>query len=231
MTRVLIFGDSTLDIQGLRAVLHEQGYESTLVSRPWDQMDVPSVEDSSIIFIDVPFLHRAEKDVGPIIQRCRARSKARLLALLSPDNSSDFDVASSVDDFITYPYNRHELLARVENLLDSPADTKREQNASGPNTLTRGRLVVNQDSYEVWVGRDKIELTYKEYELLRLLALNPGKVFPRHDILDRVWGYNYFGGTRTVDMHVRRLRSKIEAQGQPFIETVRGVGYRFTSET
>ena len=90
-----------------------------------------------------------------------------------------------------------------------------------------GDLVIDQDRYEVTVAGKKVILTFKEYQLLCLLAANPGRVYTRETLLSRVWQYDYFGGTRTVDVHIRRLRSKVEDASHLFIETVRNVGYRF----
>ena len=87
--------------------------------------------------------------------------------------------------------------------------------------------MIDQTRYEVTVSGHRVLLTFKEYELLRLLAQNPGRVFSREELLSRVWGYEYFGGTRTVDVHVRRLRSKVQDANHTFIETVWNVGYRF----
>ena len=88
-------------------------------------------------------------------------------------------------------------------------------------------LVIDLANCEVRVGGKIVELTFKEYELLKFLARDRGRVFSREALLNKVWGYDYFGGDRTVDVHVRRLRSKIEISGQTFIETVRNIGYRF----
>ena len=95
------------------------------------------------------------------------------------------------------------------------------------NTITRGDLVIDCDRYEVTLKGLKIDLTYKEYELLKYLASNPGRVFTRESLLRSVWEYHYFGGTRTVDVHIRRLRSKIDDVSNHFIETQWNVGYRF----
>ena len=113
------------------------------------------------------------------------------------------------------------MIARIQHLLDIVPEM------SEGEIIKCGDLRIDLERYEVWLGRKKIGLTYKEYELLKFLASNPGKVFPRDTLLDEVWGYNYFGGTRTVDVHIRRLRSKIEDRDHAFIETVRSVGYRF----
>ena len=95
------------------------------------------------------------------------------------------------------------------------------------NTITRGDLVIDCDRYEVTLKGFKVDLTYKEYELLKYLASNPGRVFSRESLLRSVWEYDYFGGTRTVDVHIRRLRSKIDDVSNHFIETQWNVGYRF----
>ena len=227
MAQVVIFGDNTLDIQGLQAILREQGYQSIVL--PGAQVEGWG-EGVALVFLDVPYLSRAKVEVDSLIHRCRQIKGATLLALLAPDNPADFRLVKMVDDFITYPYNRHEVVARVQNLLGEAGAAGTEPDSKGSNLLVRGPLVIDGERYEVRVGSRKINLTYKEYELLRFLASSPGKVFPREVLLDRVWGYNYFGGTRTVDMHVKRLRSKIGIEGYTFIETVRGVGYRFASQ-
>ena len=92
--------------------------------------------------------------------------------------------------------------------------------------LRRGPLVIDLERYTVTVDGEVVDLTYKEYELLRFLATNPGKPFTREALLNQVWGYDYYGGSRTVDVHIRRIRAKIERH-EPFIETLRNVGYRF----
>ena len=105
----------------------------------------------------------------------------------------------------------------------------RHSPVEGPNTITHGELVIDCDRYEVTLRGRKLDLTYKEYELLKYLASNPGRVFSREALLRSVWQYDYFGGTRTVDVHIRRLRSKIDDVNHHFIETQWNVGYRFRS--
>ncbi|HJO58271.1 MAG TPA: response regulator transcription factor, partial [Nitrospinaceae bacterium] len=113
------------------------------------------------------------------------------------------------------------LRLRLAILRNAPRETS--------NTITRGDLVIDCDRYEVTLKGLKVDLTYKEYELLKYLASNPGRVFTRESLLRSVWEYDYFGGTRTVDVHVRRLRSKINDVSNHFIETQWNVGYRFRS--
>ena len=91
--------------------------------------------------------------------------------------------------------------------------------------------MIDLEKYEVSLNGSILTLTFKEYELLKFLATHPGKVFTRDAILNKVWGYDYYGGTRTVDVHIRRLRSKLEEGSQSFLETVRGVGYKFIGES
>jgi DNA-binding response OmpR family regulator len=101
-----------------------------------------------------------------------------------------------------------------------------QDGGEGGAVLRRGGVVIDLERYTVTVDGDVVDLTYKEYELLAFLAGSPGRPFTREALLDRVWGYDYYGGARTVDVHVRRIRSKIEGRRQ-YIETVRNVGYRF----
>ncbi|HTE84557.1 MAG TPA: response regulator transcription factor, partial [Dehalococcoidia bacterium] len=115
----------------------------------------------------------------------------------------------------------------VEILLRVRAILRRRANVDSENVLRCGALLIDLANYKVMLDSRPIELTYKEYELLRFLASNRDKVFTREALLNRVWGYDYFGGARTVDVHIRRLRSKIEDRGHAFIETIRNVGYRF----
>ena len=122
------------------------------------------------------------------------------------------------------PFTPHEVLLRVR------VAAARAAGPGGPNMIRRGELVIDVDSYQVTLEGRRIDLTFKEYELLRLLASSPGKAFSRETLLKTVWEYKYFGGTRTVDVHVRRLRSKIDDVEHHFIETIWNVGYRFRGD-
>ena len=126
-----------------------------------------------------------------------------------------------LDDFIIGPPRIEELELRVSRLL-SKLKAVRDQ-----DSICIGDLVINTANFEVTVSGRRISLRYKEYELLLLMASNPGRVFSRDALLNQIWGYEYLGGTRTVDVHIRRLRSKIEDADHTFIETVWQVGYRF----
>lgn len=99
--------------------------------------------------------------------------------------------------------------------------------ADSENLIKTGDLVIDVNKYEVLLNGNKVGLTFKEYELLKFLSSNRGRVYSRDQLLDKIWGYDYYGGTRTVDVHIRRLRSKIEDKKHVFIETVRNIGYKF----
>ena len=145
--------------------------------------------------------------------------RASVIALVFEQEGPRLDLSLGFDDVILAPYRLSELAARLR-LARWRVDSN-----SSPETLRVGALTLNPATYEVLVNRVPIELTLKEYQLLLFLMQNPGRVFSREELLDRVWEMDYLGGTRTVDVHVRRLRAKTEAAGDLF-ETVRGVGYR-----
>ena len=147
-----------------------------------------------------------------------------ILFQLPKGKEETLDLSQGVSDFILKPYTFSELLSRIRLIL------WKYRRISGKQTVQHGNLSIDFERYEVSVNGQRIELTFKEFELLKFLATNPGKVFTRDSLLNKVWGYEYYGGTRTVDVHIRRLRSKIEDSAHQFIETVRSVGYKFLSE-
>jgi DNA-binding response OmpR family regulator len=125
------------------------------------------------------------------------------------------------DDFCLTPFHPAELEARLRHLLASEIDVHRA------DLVEYGELTLNLETYQAHIGGRPLDMTYMEYELLKFLAQNPGKVFTREILLSRVWGYEYYGGARTVDVHVRRLRAKLGEEHAGLIQTVRSVGYRF----
>ncbi len=131
------------------------------------------------------------------------------------------DYCRLADDILLVPYGKSELAARIQMLL------WRNHQVEPSQRVLADELTIDLSTYEVTVGGKLIDLTFKEYELLRYLATHRGKVYTRRNLLTRVWGEDYYGGSRTVDVHIRRIRSKIEAGGKVYIQTVHGVGYRF----
>lgn len=132
-----------------------------------------------------------------------------------------FQPPAGVYDVFTRPLRVEECVARLVMAY------KKFHRITDKNVIVSGDLEIDVSRYEVRVGGDKVDLTYTEYQLLKFLASHPGQVFDRDALLNKVWGYEYFGGARTVDVHVRRLRSKIEIKKRAFIETVRNIGYKF----
>jgi DNA-binding response OmpR family regulator len=126
-----------------------------------------------------------------------------------------------VDDFAVSPFDRTELAVRLQHLL------ARHGQVSDHSRISVGPLMLDTDTYQAQLDGNPMDLTYMEYELLKFLASHPGKVFSRETLLSRVWGYEYYGGARTVDVHIRRLRAKLGESHESLIQTVRSVGYRF----
>jgi DNA-binding response OmpR family regulator len=186
-----------------------------------DSSQLPSLtveQTPDIVLLDAGSFSLSEAEEA--LQCCRDLHLP-VMALVTQRELDTYDLSRSADDFALKPPNPTELMLRVQQLL------RRLRGREGAETIHIDDLVIDQSRYEVTVSGHKVLLTFKEYELLRLLASNPGRVFSREELLSRVWGYEYFGGTRTVDVHVRRLRSKVEDANHVFIETVWNVGYRF----
>lgn len=151
--------------------------------------------------------------------------KVPVLAVVPTDGLQEYDPRLNPDEFIVSPMQQEELLARLRQAIF------RVNGPAGGQLLKDGDLVIDLEKYDVMMGGRRVSLTYKEFQLLVMLASNPGRVYSRDVLLSQVWGYDYLGGTRTVDVHVRRLRSKIEDPDHSFIETIWNVGYRFRSAT
>jgi DNA-binding response OmpR family regulator len=151
--------------------------------------------------------------------------KLSVIALIPQKLVDRLNSRYEITDFVLKPVNTYELETRIKRSL-------KQMSFSGDGEIIKcGELVINQTTCEVSVAGIPVELTFKEYELLKFLASNKGRVYSREALLDEVWGYDYFGGDRTVDVHIRRLRSKIEATGYSFIDTVRNIGYKFHNGT
>ena len=168
------------------------------------------------------------RDIPPaafsIISSSYGEQGILLVALVPEEQLERVSVDLAVDDFVVLPANAAELARRIERAL------WRCHGIDSENFVRCGALTIDLSNYRVTVDDDALVLTFKEYELLRFLAMNAGRVFTREQLLNRVWGYDYYGGARTVDVHIRRIRAKIEINGHQFIETVRNVGYRLVPE-
>ena len=169
-------------------------------------------------------LERCATESGKLchaLKRERSLRELPMVLLVTEEQLGSIDVAWGLEDYWTLPVSATRLAERLKFLLWKLNKVELK------NGFSVGGLVINFDRYEVHVQGEPVDLTYKEFELLKFLATHPGQVFTREALLDRVWGYDFYGGTRTVDVHIRRLRAKIETGGQTYIDTVRNVGYKF----
>jgi DNA-binding response OmpR family regulator len=202
-------------------VLDRAGY-------PWKGIDRPEASES-----DEPedgwsgaVICSAEDPIGAFLL-CRHLRKrevplAPVMVVVPLEQLGELELREDLfDDLCLEPVNAEELSARLAHLF------WRTGRGLRPDLLEHGPLVLNLETYQAAVAGKVLDLTYMEYELLRFLAARPGKVFTRETLLSRVWGYEYYGGARTVDVHVRRLRAKLGEEHAHLIQTVRSVGYRF----
>jgi DNA-binding response OmpR family regulator len=177
----------------------------------------------SLALIEIP-----NNDIDAIWELIGSLKKGRnlpVIALVPSAMVASLDNRREIDDFIIRPPNDAELLLRINRLL------KKAQDADSGEQIKCNGLTIDLVTCEVTVDGKIADLTFKEYELLKLMASNRGRVFTREALLDKIWGYDYYGGDRTVDVHMRRLRSKIEDAAHTYIETVRNIGYRFVKNT
>ncbi len=169
----------------------------------------------------------ADEDPEGAFAMCRALRKRDVplepvLVLVSGAQLADLELREDLfDDFCLSPLQPRELEARLKHLF------WRTGRGTRPELVEYGPLVLNLETYQAGIAGRPLDLTYMEYELLKFLATHPGKVFTRETLLSRVWGYEYYGGARTVDVHIRRLRAKLGEEHANLIQTVRSVGYKF----
>lgn len=183
---------------------------------------VAAAEGSPLIIMELNLLNKPQ--ISKVLELCK-ETNLPTLAIISPDDLMSLDTDMIITDFIVSPFLEEELITRsifsVKRATVAPLEE---------DLINRGDLTINPSNYEVLINNIRVHLRFKEYELLLLLASNPGRVYDRATLLNQIWGYDYFGGTRTVDVHIRRLRSKIENNAEnPYIETIWNVGYRFRS--
>ena len=154
--------------------------------------------------------------------RSRERSISPIILILDRYQLDELTFREDLfDDFVLAPVDVTELAARLRHRL------RRAGHSGGTSLVEQAGLIINLETYQASIHGRSLDLTYMEYELLRFLATNPNRVFTRETLLNRVWGYEYYGGARTVDVHVRRLRAKLGEENANLIQTVRSVGYKF----
>jgi DNA-binding response OmpR family regulator len=222
MRRVLIVSPDTEHARGLAAELSDKGFLCSVASYDergeWQLPERPT--DLALVELDGA---SSDSNIWGLPSRIRNEWHSPVIALVSKTSLGYLDSSDEVDDFVVEPWDSAEVATRIKRTIGNGVD--------GASELIRcGDLVIDTAKFEVAVSGRPIELTFREYELLSFLASNRGRVFTREALLNKVWGYDFYGGDRTVDVHVRRLRSKLEDANHTFIETVRNVGYRFIED-
>ena len=224
--KVLVVDDEKLIVKGIRFSLEQEGMEVTCAYDGEEALEAAKNTEFDIILLDImlPKLTGLE-----VCQQIREFSNVPIIMLTAKDNDMDkiMGLEYGAEDYITKPFNILEVKARIKAIMRRTSSRDRE--ASGPKTVVNGDLKLDCDSRRVYIAGREVNLTAREFDLLELLALNPNKVYSRENLLKLVWGNDYPGDVRTVDVHIRRLREKIESNpSEPkYVHTKWGVGYFF----
>lgn len=216
MKKILLVEDEFRIRKITKDFLVEEGYKVVEAADGKEAIDKFNEEEFDLILLDVML---PEIDGWSVLREIRKDSDILVMMVTARSDDSDqiFGYQLNVDDYLTKPYNPDILIAKVKALLRRGVkDEKGEEKF--------GDIVINEKQFKVFIGKEDIELTKKEFEMFKYLTENKGNVLTREQILNRVWGYDYYGDLRVVDNHVKRLRKKLKGE---YIETVRGVGYRF----
>ena len=224
--KVLIIDDEMHIVELLRFNLETSGYKTIYSYDGFDGFIKAKEEKPDLILLDWMLPNISGIEVLKKIRQDADLKKIPVI-MLTAKNMEDDKVEGlevGADDYITKPFSIKELLARITSVMRRYGmNTGKES-----EELTAGNLKLNLTKHEVKINDKKVDLTLKEFELLKLLLKNRGNVLSRNFLLDEIWGYEYYGETRTVDVHIRYLRKKLEEAGadEKYIETIRGVGYK-----
>jgi len=222
---ILVVGDQNKQGQELRdALKKETHFATTLVPKNAISVNAIVEKDPDLLIFNPRSSYFEMIDLYYSVKKEPQIQDTPMAFLMDENEMKTADLPSGIQEVFYRPLRVHETVARINHLF------KRIHKVDQKNLLIRGKITIDVAKYETRVGDKKIDLTYTEFELLKFLCSNPGTVFTREVLLSKVWGYEYYGGTRTVDVHIRRLRSKIEGRSATYIETVRNIGYKFISE-
>ena len=221
MPHILCIDDEQNILDLLSFNLEAAGYSTLTATTGADGLAVAKQAMPALILLDLMLPDMDGKDVCKQLRTEPITASIPIIMLTAKDSEVDkvLGLELGADDYITKPFSVRELVARVKALLRRSAPTE------DMGIIKVGPVTIDSDNYEAFRNGEKIQLTLKEFELLKLLASTPGKVLTRDYLLDRIWGYEFYGETRTVDVHIRHLRQKL-GDDQYLIETVRGVGYK-----
>jgi two-component system, OmpR family, alkaline phosphatase synthesis response regulator PhoP len=225
MNNILLVTNEMDRVRDLSAGLSRMGFSCTACIYADDVIEQDQRQAFNVVLVDISSISHQGDSAWKWFRKIKLRRPLPVIALVSLSTLQTVITEPGFDDLITKPWNLDELSARIRRLM------ARVSRANEDSIIKVGDLAIDPIKCEVDVGGRLLALTFKEYELLKLLATNKGKVFTREALLNEIWGYDYYGGDRTVDVHIRRLRSKIEDPVHTFIETVRNIGYKFNDIT
>ncbi|WP_010149044.1 response regulator transcription factor [Serinicoccus profundi] len=224
MTRILVVEDEASFSDPLSYLLEKEGYEVTVTETGTDGLAEFERNGADLVLLDLMLPGMSGVDV---CRALRQRSSVPVIMLTAKDSEVDKVVGLELgaDDYVTKPYSGRELLARIKAVLRRLSEPEELL----PSTVESGPVRMDVERHTVSVGGESVSLPLKEFELLEMLLRNAGRVLTRGQLIDRVWGSDYVGDTKTLDVHVKRLRAKIEPDpsNPQHIVTVRGLGYKF----
>ncbi|RNL84030.1 response regulator transcription factor [Halostreptopolyspora alba] len=224
MTRVLVVEDEESYSDALSYMLRKEGFEVAVATTGTEALEIYDRTGADLVLLDLmlPGLPGTE-----VCRTLRQKSNVPVIMLTAKDSEIDKVVGLELgaDDYVTKPFSSRELVARIRAVMRR----RSEDEALLPTALEAGPVRMDVERHVVTVRGEHVQLPLKEFELLEVLLRNAGRVLTRMQLIDRVWGADYVGDTKTLDVHVKRLRAKIETDpGNPeFIVTVRGLGYKF----
>lgn len=224
--KVLVVDDEKLIVKGIRFSLLQDGLDVDCAYDGEEALEMAKTTEYDLILLDVML---PKMDGFEVCQQIREFSDVPIVMLTAKGDDMDkiLGLEYGADDYITKPFNILEVKARIKAIMRRT--TRKESSGSASNTLEKNGMRIDRESRRVFVEDKEINLTAKEFDLLELLATNPDKVYGRDKLLNLVWGYEYPGDARTVDVHIRRLREKIEKvpSDPKYVYTKWGVGYYF----
>ena len=221
---VLIVEDDGNIRELLQLYLEKDGYAVTTAADGGEGLEKFRAIKPDLVLLDVMM---PVMDGWAVCKAIRAEGDTPVIMLTAKGETDDkvMGLKAGADDYMTKPFEMKELLARIEAVLRRADRGGEEEKA---RKLTMERMVIDMDAFELTVNGKKVDTPPKEMELLFFLASNPNRVFTRNQLLDEVWGFDYFGDSRTVDVHIKRLREKLEGVSEKWsVKTVWGVGYKF----